>query len=55
MGFFKRTENSLNQHIKLKHTEFWNMIKTNKGNAHININDEMYFNGKIFKLRDDLN
>ena len=27
MGELKRTENSLNQHIKLKHKEFWEQLK----------------------------
>lgn len=26
-GIFKSTENSLNQHIKLKHPKFWTKIK----------------------------
>ena len=27
MGRLRRTENSLNQHIKLKHQEFWKQLK----------------------------
>lgn len=27
MGIVTRSENSLNQHIKLKHSEFWDKIK----------------------------
>ena len=28
-GMLKRTENSLNQHIKLKHRHFWEQLKLN--------------------------
>ena len=27
MGFLNRSENSLNQHIKIKHYEFWKKLK----------------------------
>ena len=31
MGYFIRSENSLNQHIKLKHPEEWEKIKHHAG------------------------
>lgn len=42
MGFLIRSENSLNQHIKLKHFEFWNKIKNSnkKNNESLDLNLE---------------
>ena len=35
-GFIKSSENSLNQHIKLKHPELWDKLKT------VDINQQSY-------------
>lgn len=35
MGMLKRTENSLNQHIKLKHPQIWQQIEQATFNENI--------------------
>jgi hypothetical protein len=47
MGGLTSSENSLNQHIKLKHPELWSKFKSPEGGADRTSNDDKNGHGDI--------
>ena len=54
MGMFISSENSLNQHIKLKHSELWEKLKIIENEPAKKFNDEMQIgNGEEMRNKDN--